>query len=907
MEENLPKTKLCVKGYGILKSTIPNAIGYWKQQCTFVPRDVLPKNLQPDTPTEKPPILAWCESPNYLFIPKYMGLRHFRTPKTVVYHSSRNDDEPFIFHGEPRVYQQQVIQVFLNACDGYHDVDRGIDRDIGGGGQLFLYTGFGKTVTALYIASQLQQKTLVIVNTELLNQQWQEEIRRFLKCDVGLIQGQVTNLDAPIVIAMVQTLSTRLQTQVLTSRDFESFGFTIFDECFVPFTQVLTSDGWMTMEDLYDICETKNRKRPAFVASFVNGKAVFQEYSRVLRYSWRPTPISQHVVAIGMHEDDVLCTPNHKFLTQRGYVCAKDLHAISHALVCCCRHIQEHSFYVWLPNPDQIRALVALYFGCGYFRDTRRLNDVPIYDPDIWHVRFSKNVGQWEYYTSVLPTIQSKKQTHLFFETHMPFYLKDACLCLGQRQQFCDLLRPLCDLWLLYRLIMDVGVYTDYADLENATLLVYLNDEFSHDVLVQLILAFMRHPSLSTTQIRLSVQTQLQKTSTDQTPPYVIQIEPALSTYMDAKYYMLYTTATIQVDRFYSTSNAPNTLITTQPHLVAFDEKSIFTRNPIYERYMYDIQINDGVVLGEGLEGLGWKGQKGRERERERERRDDRSMNFRASNYFVKLNGTAIVVHNCDQLATPHYSTVMRHVSSRYTLGLSATAKRVDEAHVLNDWYLGPVLAKEQKVEIRARVMYVDIQYKLEEARRYLATRRGDVDKLNTIRRMTRQSTQRAQVIAEVVANLVIAERRSVLILTSETAYCDRLASLTRDRISNVYPDFDWDDFENHGIRFGIVHGKRPKKEQRVQLQFSVVFGTYSMLGVGVSLNHLSTIVLATPKPEITQFVGRVLRDPEPTVSPLIVDVVDHLGVTGNYGFLHTTWRDRRARYYRRQGFEIIG
>jgi len=65
---------------------------------------------------------------------------------------------------------------------------------------------WGKTFTAIWIATKLKQKTLVITHTTALRDQWIKEVEHLLGVKCGIIgSGKFQNLDAPIVVTNVQT------------------------------------------------------------------------------------------------------------------------------------------------------------------------------------------------------------------------------------------------------------------------------------------------------------------------------------------------------------------------------------------------------------------------------------------------------------------------------------------------------------------------------------------------------------------------------------------------------------------------------------------------------------------------------------------------------------------------------
>ena len=67
--------------------------------------------------------------------------------------------------------------------------------------------GAGKTVLGLYCIAQEKTSTLIIVNSNELANQWETQIRKFLKYDhqIGRLQQNIKNI-RPITIALMQSL-----------------------------------------------------------------------------------------------------------------------------------------------------------------------------------------------------------------------------------------------------------------------------------------------------------------------------------------------------------------------------------------------------------------------------------------------------------------------------------------------------------------------------------------------------------------------------------------------------------------------------------------------------------------------------------------------------------------------------
>ncbi len=104
---------------------------------------------------------------------------------------------------------------------------------------LFLLEDFTvthNTVSTTYLASKLNKKTLIVVDNDELRKQWVEAFINMTDLtidDIGLIQGPRMDLDKPVCIAMVQTLMSKVKTDLKGNYEKiknAGYGFVIFDE-----------------------------------------------------------------------------------------------------------------------------------------------------------------------------------------------------------------------------------------------------------------------------------------------------------------------------------------------------------------------------------------------------------------------------------------------------------------------------------------------------------------------------------------------------------------------------------------------------------------------------------------------------------------------------------------------------
>jgi superfamily II DNA or RNA helicase len=166
-------------------------------------------------PNAVPRYKVYNETEDSLYVPKHFGLQTFGPPQSTTREVEPTPAAYWTFEGRLRDVQFPVVDAVLKPEP----------KD----GILSLHTGGGKTVCALYIASQLKLPTLVIVHNTFLRDQWVDRIRMFLPhARIGRIQGDACEIEGKdVVIAMLQTLSMK-DIPIAT---FKPLGLVIVDEC----------------------------------------------------------------------------------------------------------------------------------------------------------------------------------------------------------------------------------------------------------------------------------------------------------------------------------------------------------------------------------------------------------------------------------------------------------------------------------------------------------------------------------------------------------------------------------------------------------------------------------------------------------------------------------------------------
>jgi superfamily II DNA or RNA helicase len=211
----LTSTTISEKGYGILKAELS------LEQLEKIKLDleVCPKVVPGYGPEEQQPFILYEEQADWIYVPRFYGIRRIAKPKMSVLLPGKSIN--ITFAGSLRQYQRDILSAWDEHATKY------------GGGIISVGPGRGKTVMAIAKIAELKLKTLILVfNSDLLTQ-WEERIREYTPdARIGVIRGKkLAIIDKDIVIGMVQSLSNPAKDAEYPPELFAEFGMVVIDEC----------------------------------------------------------------------------------------------------------------------------------------------------------------------------------------------------------------------------------------------------------------------------------------------------------------------------------------------------------------------------------------------------------------------------------------------------------------------------------------------------------------------------------------------------------------------------------------------------------------------------------------------------------------------------------------------------
>jgi len=240
------------------------------------------------------------------------------------------------------------------------------------------------------------------------------------------------------------------------------------------------------------------------------------------------------------------------------------------------------------------------------------------------------------------------------------------------------------------------------------------------------------------------------------------------------------------------------------------------------------------------------------------------------------------VFDECHHLGAEVFSRSMQKVSSKYMLGLSATPKRKDGLSKVFEWYMGDIVYKdEKKNEDYAEVQLVECEFTDTEYCKEEINFRKEPCMPKMINNIC-EFKPRTDLIIELTKKHQ-KEGRYVLILS------DR-----REHLNLMYKMLD-------GFSRGFYVGGMKPDELRESQEQDILLATFSMASEGMDIPKLNTVILASPKSDVEQSVGRIFRQKADVrkFHPLIIDIQDTFSMFKNQC-------NKRITLYKKLNFTIF-
>lgn len=241
------------------------------------------------------------------------------------------------------------------------------------------------------------------------------------------------------------------------------------------------------------------------------------------------------------------------------------------------------------------------------------------------------------------------------------------------------------------------------------------------------------------------------------------------------------------------------------------------------------------------------------------------------------------IIDEVHHISSEVFSNSLFKLVTKYMLGLSATMNRKDGTTKVFKMFLGDVIFKGKRDEEREVVVHA-IKYEVddEEFNEVKLDFRGNPAYSTMISKLC-EYNRRSEFILKIVSDMLsVNPNQQIMIL----AQYKNILKYLHDAIAH-----------RNIATVGYYIGGMKEQALKATEGKKVVIATYAMAAEALDIKTLTTLIMATPKTDIEQSVGRILR--EKHSSPIVVDIVD------SHDLFQNQWRKRKT-FYKKENYKII-
>ena len=240
------------------------------------------------------------------------------------------------------------------------------------------------------------------------------------------------------------------------------------------------------------------------------------------------------------------------------------------------------------------------------------------------------------------------------------------------------------------------------------------------------------------------------------------------------------------------------------------------------------------------------------------------------------------IVDEVHHIAAEVFVRSLFKIVTPYVLGLSATMERKDGLTKVFKMFLGEIMYKEEnKEDHNVIVKAMDYKVEDEDFNEIVYDYRGNPLYSTMISKLCNYS-HRSEFILKILENLYKENNeQQIMILGHNKCLLVYLFKAIEER-----------NFASVGYYVGGMKEIELKKSESK----NIIIATYSMASEALDIKTLTTLIMATPKTDVTQSIGRILRTKHG--NPLVIDIID------THEIFRNQWK-KRLTYYRKQKYTV--
>ena len=240
------------------------------------------------------------------------------------------------------------------------------------------------------------------------------------------------------------------------------------------------------------------------------------------------------------------------------------------------------------------------------------------------------------------------------------------------------------------------------------------------------------------------------------------------------------------------------------------------------------------------------------------------------------------IIDETHHVCTRTFSRIFFKVNTYYVLGLSATLERKDGLTKVIHWFIGELCYSVSRKE-QHHVTVQKLKFTCDRFSEDFPTNRMKKPSIVEAVTVLVNIVERNERIVKHIIQCC-KQHRKVIVLSDRRDHCMVLNEMMKDCEYST------------GLYLGGMKQSVLKENEKC----NIIIGTYSLAHEGLDIPSLDTLVMATPKVDIIQSVGRILRETTGKKNnPLVIDIVDQWGC-------FMSQFNKRRKYYNDTGFFVL-
>ena len=244
-----------------------------------------------------------------------------------------------------------------------------------------------------------------------------------------------------------------------------------------------------------------------------------------------------------------------------------------------------------------------------------------------------------------------------------------------------------------------------------------------------------------------------------------------------------------------------------------------------------------------------------------------------------------VVVDEVHRFGAVEFRKAITKFPAKYRIGVTATPKRKDGLEAVFFMHIGEIAFVGAKRSLTAKIQYVNANMVIPDSmRRGMLNWKKQYDMNKVTQYIVDCETRNRQIVKLLIDALKAG--RKVMVLSSR-----------REHLNVLHDMFAIETAKQH-VRFtqGFYVGGMAERDLAISATRHLILATFQMAQEGLDIPDLDTLFLTTPKGDVVQAVGRILRKHDGKKAPMVIDILD------NDIPLCVNLAKKRAKQYREMG-----